>query len=349
MNNDLLNATKLVPVQPAYESSVKVEAIETATFDTIRQGKATNQFTKISSSNNNADVNLNGEARIKEGEITVFIDNYTNLTRGLSPTTYRLLDALTVSFTESGATDTLITIPLKYYMEKCGIKDPKTARKQVKDELNTLYNISLEWTEKNGKHEKDFAKTRLCDSVGIKKGVILFNLTPAFFTYLKNTPVMPYPPQLYRINSKYNPHSFFFLRKIAEHKNMNYSKSNADIIAVKTLLNASPEMPKYKDIAKGGEITRRIIDPFERDMDALEDTITWEYCHKNGHPLTNEETETFTYELFEALLIKITWKKYPDRELQKKAIQQSKPKTNQEKSVKTPVKRGRGRPRKQAD
>ena len=349
MNNDLLNATKLVPVQPAYESSVKVEAIETATFDTIRQGKATNQFTKISSSNNNADVNLNGEARIKEGEITVFIDNYTNLTRGLSPTTYRLLDALTVSFTESGATDTLITIPLKYYMEKCGIKDPKTARKQVKDELNTLYNISLEWTEKNGKHEKDFAKTRLCDSVGIKKGVILFNLTPAFFTYLKNTPVMPYPPQLYRINSKYNPHSFFFLRKIAEHKNMNYSKSNADIIAVKTLLNASPEMPKYKDIAKGGEITRRIIDPFERDMDALEDTITWEYCHKNGHPLTNEETETFTYELFETLLIKISWKKYPDRELQKKAIQQIKPKTNQEKPEKTPVKRGRGRPRKQAD
>ena len=44
MDNNLLKATTLVPVQPAYESSVKVEAIETATFDTIRQGKATNQL-----------------------------------------------------------------------------------------------------------------------------------------------------------------------------------------------------------------------------------------------------------------------------------------------------------------
>ena len=349
MDNNLLKATKLVQVQPAYESSVKVEAIETATFDTIRQGKATNQLTKISNSDNNTDINLNGEARIKDGEITVFIDNYTNLTRGLSPTTYRLLDALTVSFTESGAADTLITIPLKNYMEKCNIKDPKTARKQVNEELNTLYNISLEWKEKNGKHEKDFAKTRLCDSVGIKKGMILFNLTPAFYTYLKNTPVMPYPPQLYRINSKYNPHSFFFLRKIAEHKNMNYSKSNADIIGVKTLLNASPEMPKYRDIAKGGEITRRIIDPFERDMDALEDTITWEYCHKNGQPLSDEETKAFTYELFEKLLIKITWKKYPDREFQKKVIPQAKQRGSREKQENAPVKRGRGRPRKNAE
>ena len=125
---------------------------------------------------------------------------------------------------------------------------------------------------------------------------------------------MPYPAQLWRINQKRNPNSYYFLRRIAEHKNMNIGKKNEDIISVKTLLSASPYLPKRADVAKAGrQLKQRIIDPFERDMDELEETLLWEYCHSNNTPLTDEELQNFSYELFEKLLVKITWKRYPDQ------------------------------------
>ena len=60
-------------------------------------------------------------------------------------------------------------------------------------------------------------------------------------------------------------------------------------------------------------ISRRIIEPFERDMDALEDTLTWTYCHSNNTPLTDEELSSMSYDTFISLLIKIDWKQYPDQ------------------------------------
>lgn len=234
--------------------------------------------------------------------------------RCLSPTTYRLLDALTVQFTENGSNSTLIQLPLKDYMNKCGLKDVKSARKQVKIELDNLYRLSIEWHDKENGKNKDYAKTRICDSVGIKNGKILFNLTPAFYSYLSKTHIMPYPKQLYKINAQYNPHSYYFLRKISEHKNMNSGKKNEDIISVKTLLEAAPLLPTYKEVMAGDKhIQQRIIDPFERDMDKLFETLSWEYAHRNGIALKEEELSNMSYDIFSKLMIKTTWKKYPER------------------------------------
>ena len=103
---------------------------------------------------------------------------------------------------------------------------------------------------------------------------------------------------------------------------MNYFKPNADIISVETLLNSSPLMPSYDEISQSGRhYAQQIIKPFEHDMDALDETLTWEYCHENGEPLTDEELEilyndnrhTPSYNLFITLLVKITWRNYPTR------------------------------------
>ena len=72
---------------------------------------------------------------------------------------------------------------------------------------------------------------------------------------------------------------------------------------------------------KGRALTRLIIEPFERDLDALEETLSWTYCHSNNTPLTDEELATLSYDVFKDLLIHTEWKDYPDQtaRLQRKA------------------------------
>jgi hypothetical protein len=200
-------------------------------------------------------------------------------------------------------------------MAKRGLKDKKEARKQATDDLETLFNAEISFKEKrkNGQ-EQDFHDIRIIDSKGIRKGVINVSFGTTFYNILLGYPIMPYPAQLWTLNSKRNPNSFYLLRKIAEHKNMNVGKKNEDIIAAKTLLAVAPNLPSYKEVmATDRAVNRRIIEAFERDMDALEDTLTWTYCHSNNSPLTDEELASLSYDTFISLLIKTDWKLYPDQ------------------------------------
>lgn len=289
---------------------------EKSTFSTIRQGTATNTLTKIkpSTKRNTIIDTITGTATITQGNLSITIPDFTKL-KGFRTSTYQLLDALTVALTETGAKSPAVALSLEEYMKKRGLKDKKEARKQVTDDLETLFNATISFKEKRKKgQEQDFHDIRIIDSKGIRKGIINVTFGTAFYNILLGYPIMPYPAQLWELNSKRNPNSFYLLRKIAEHKNMNVGKKNEDIIAVKTLLAAAPYLPSYEEVMNTDRaISRRIIEPFERDMDALEDTLTWTYCHSNNTPLTDEELSSMSYDTFISLLIKIDWKQYPDQ------------------------------------
>jgi hypothetical protein len=289
---------------------------EKSTFSTIRQGTATNALTKIkpSTKRNTIIDTITGTATITQGNLSITIPDFTKLT-GFRTSTYQLLDALTVALTETGAKSPVVALSLEEYMKKRGLKDKKEARKQVTDDLETLFNAKISFKEKRKKgQEQDFHDIRIIDSKGIRKGIITVTFGTAFYNILLGYPIMPYPAQLWELNSKRNPNSFYLLRKIAEHKNMNVGKKNEDIIAVKTLLAVAPYLPSYEEVMNTDRaISRRIIEPFERDMDALEDTLTWTYCHSNNTPLTDEELSSMSYDTFISLLIKIDWKQYPDQ------------------------------------
>ena len=289
---------------------------EKSTFSTIRQGTATNALTKIkpSTKRNMIIDTITGTATITQGNLSITIPDFTKLT-GFRTSTYQLLDALTVALTETGAKSPVVALSLEEYMKKRGLKDKKEARKQVTDDLETLFNATISFKEKRKKgQEQDFHDIRIIDSKGIRKGIITVTFGTVFYNILLGYPIMPYPAQLWELNSKRNPNSFYLLRKIAEHKNMNVGKKNEDIIAVKTLLAVAPYLPSYEEVMNTDRaISRRIIEPFERDMDALEDTLTWTYCHSNNTPLTDEELSSMSYDTFISLLIKIDWKQYPDQ------------------------------------
>ena len=293
-------------------------AIEEAkTFSTIRQGTATNALTKVNSilGRNTVIDQFTGAATVTEGDLTITFPHFENI-GGLKTSTHRLLDAITVALTESGAKSPTVSLSLAEYMEKCGLKDRKEARKQAKEDLETLFDARISYKEQDRDGQPGgFADVRICEAKGISRdGIISFKFSDTLYQTLLRSCIMPYPQQLWRLNSKRNPNSYYFLRKIAEYKNMNVGKASEDIISVKTLLAASPAMPTHRSVAaKDRHFSRSIIEPFERDMNALEDTLVWEYCHSKGAPLTDEELQNFNYELFRTLLLKITWKQYPDQ------------------------------------
>lgn len=289
---------------------------EKSPFSTIRQGTATNTLTKLRATEGKTAVidKITGTATVTKGNFTLTIPNYTSLA-GLKTSTYQLLDLITIELTQSGAKTPSVVIPLSAYMERRGLKDRKEAKNQVKADLEVLRQASITGEEKRGKNTQAYSFVNIADSGEVKRnGDIVFTLGQTFYNMLLGYPIMPYPVQLLALNNKRNPNSYYLLRKLAEHKNMNIGKKNEDIIAVKTLLASSPYFISYDEVMRGNRnVQDRIINPFERDMDALEDTLTWTYCHSNNTPLTDEELSSMSYETFIALLIKTDWKQYPDQ------------------------------------
>lgn len=289
---------------------------EKSPFSTIRQGTATNTLTKLKATEGKTAVidKITGTATVTKGNFTLTIPNYTSLA-GLKTSTYQLLDLIIIELTNGGAKTPSVVIPLSAYMERRGLKDRKEAKNQVKADLEVLRQASITGEEKRGKNTQAYSFVNIADGGEVRRnGDIVFTLGQTFYNMLLGYPVMPYPVQLLALNNKRNPNSYYLLRKIAEHKNMNIAKKNEDIIAVKTLLAVAPNLLSYEEVmATDRAITRKIIEPFERDMDALEDTLTWTYCHSNNTPLTDEELSSMSYDTFITLLIKTDWKQYPDQ------------------------------------
>ena len=285
-------------------------------FSTIRQGTSTNALTKLRATEGKGLTidQITGDATIKNGNLILTIPKYEQLT-GLKTSTYQLLDAITVALTESGAKSPTVILPLEEYMKRRGLKDRKEAKTQAKADMEILRGASFSWEEKRGKKVESYAFVNLADSGEIRRnGDIVFTYGNTFYNILLGYPVMPYPAQLQTLNSKRNPNSYYLLRKIAEHKNMNIGKKNENIIAVKTLLSVAPFLPTYEEVMNTDRaINRRIIESFERDMNALETTLSWNYCHSLDQPLTDEELNTMSYATFEELLIHTEWRSYPDQ------------------------------------
>ena len=285
-------------------------------FSTIRQGTSTNALTKLRATEGKGLTidQITGDATIKNGNFILTIPKYEQLT-GLKTSTYQLLDAITVALTESGAKSPTVTLPLEEYMKRRGLKDRKEAKTQAKADMEILRGASFSWEERRGKKTESYSFVNLADSGEIRRnGDIVFTYGTTFYNILLGYPVMPYPAQLQTLNSKRNPNSYYLLRKIAEHKNMNIGKKNEDIIAVKTLLSIAPYIPSYDEVMSGNRnIADRIIGVFERDMDALETTLSWNYCHSLDQPLTDEELNTMSYATFEGLMIHTEWRNYPDQ------------------------------------
>ena len=301
-------------------------------FNTIHQGIATNTLATLrpnKKGNTNIDA-ISHTATITTGTkhgdfiLTLSIDKL----KGLKTSTIQLLDTLVIELTERGAGTPTVNLSLSDYMERRKLKDRKSAREQFLSDILVLSSLAITWAEERVENRKKklvpYAGVSVCDTwemIDERHTVVSFTFGPTFYNVLRGYAVMPYPAQLQTINAKRNPNSFAFLRKIAEYKNqnaLNPTDNYGDIISVKTLLSVAPDIPTYEKVMETNRnLMGRIVEPFQRDMNALEETLDWEYCHSKGAPLTEEEEANFDYSTFITALVKITWKQYPDQTARK--------------------------------
>lgn len=294
------------------ETSLQVNSVSRNTFRIMKQSSAMNKLSTLKITKKNVDGADDGAVFVEKDNLKLTFDNLTDIGNGLKTTTHRLADALMIKFTETGSKEQVVTLPLEEFMNMCELRNMTESRKQVNADLKILRKMNVSF-QKSSNREQSMKNIKLCSDGRIKNNIIFFTFSDEFFIIMKTMPVMHYPEKLFRINLKKNPNSYYFLKKIAEHKKMNYFKKNADTISVKTLLSCTPELPSFEDVANSDRaFTRRIITPFERDMDELSDTLKWEYCHPNGGVVTDDELARMDYYYFCNLLVKVIWCSYPE-------------------------------------
>ena len=339
------NLTKIEPKKAvAKTSATKTDQQKNKSYGNLLQGKPTNAL--ATSSGKKLKPNLADNVTVLNDNVQIVIEQFSNVK--LNVPTLKVLDACILKLTQHfpHGTDVSDETLVKYknvkvtadeYMEMTGIKDRKQAYEQLKAAMNTLYRISFEWDDKayvKGKKKDVHYKMRLAESLeettetencpiphGKSKefdGYIVLSFSMKMARYFATAYIMPYPYKLLTINSHNNPHSYFIGRKLALHYNMNIGKANSNRISVKSLIATIPDLPKYQDFQKGKEhITQQIIQPFERDLIALQDKYgilkSWRYCNSGGEPITDAQVEKYNYDTWIEWLVEFELDDYPDQ------------------------------------
>jgi len=231
------------------------------------------------------------------------------LQRELRQTAAVLFDRMMIAAAEAGIREPRGGFSLKTYMAERGLSDEKSLRQQVERDLDIIFGSSINWVGR-GK-SGDFRNLRIIGDKGIKNGIVFYEFTRGFFDVLlsnKSTRLlyMQFPVVLLRAaNAKANPWAYFLGRRAALHRHMNRGQSNENVIGISTLLAACPDFPTLEEVmATTRDVTRRMIEPFERDMDAQTEAYTWEYQDGGKRPNSGKA--------FMAANVIIKWKDNPE-------------------------------------
>lgn len=299
-------------------------------YSNILQGKATNALSKVSKKSMQYNDKLDVSSVISN-EVMIRLENSEEL--NINVQTHKVLDALILKLTknfsvgEAATADRInkcraVKFTLSEYMDLCGLRDRKEARKQLKSAIQAIYNISMKWSETRYEGKKKVEKiwqVRVADLMAeewfadpIKNSSVTFKFTFDMADYLSRAYIMPYPENLFLINSRYNPHAYYLGRKLIDHYNQNAGKKNRDRILVGTLLKGLPDLPDYENTRRVSEL---IIAPFERDLDALVDEYeilrSWEYCDKNDVIIDEKQLEKIDYATWCNLFVRFEPLKFP--------------------------------------
>ena len=255
-----------------------------------------------------------------------------------------------------------IKITVKEFAKKCNIPE-RFARDYLNEAGKALYEMSVrcevdepeqpikrgrkknnsEQTKKYKLHRVVAAITEDQNGYSVINGVLELTFDIDFAKYLsQHSRALPRHENIFRINSNNNRHSYYIANKLQEHYFMNIGKANANRISVRCLKEELPDLPTYDEVMNADgdrHIEKRIIRPFERDMNALVDEYdileTWHYCTKNGEMLTDEQLQNYDYSDWNEWLIEFYLKEYPQQTEMLRLAEHSEKKKNVSKSKKT--------------
>lgn len=163
----------------------------------------------------------------------------------------------------------------------------RSAKRLVQTAVWTLYNLSVEWFEKNRTktaegYEEDglYHVIRFLSELDIRYtekysknrcyitgwGTVTVWLTPKFAAYLdKYAHRMWYPLALYKISPQYDSNAYPFGLKLALHVRMCHTNN----IKVSLLLDSTTYITPYEFLGNKAKVHEKIIEPFTRGMNNL--------------------------------------------------------------------------------
>lgn len=331
LKNELLKGRST----PQMPDTLKAPEAEGNQFMALFNSPATNELTRTHTQGRGKSLQVDaitGRATVKKGRTDIFISEYEKLRSGLRPSTHKLLDASTIQlamqneYKGSGEMKRTVVMDLEDYMRLCGrtITKPNKdkMRREINQDLDTLYQVSLRWEENAGKgRTEDYEETRIIERKGFKRGKVLLTFTESISEYLRQSYIFNIPTTLFKLDSK-NPTAYYIGRKLSIHFGIdaNRARDTHNIISVKKLLeHAEDTIPSYEDVigTKGQQLEQRIMQPLEKALDTLEmeGIIQWEWCNSKKTQLTDEQLFEMDYYTFIDLYIHFEVMNYPDQTL----------------------------------
>lgn len=223
----------------------------------------------------------------------------------------KLFDTIQHEAAIIGYTTSRLAIPLKRILEERGLKDIKELKKQLTSAAAILDDMSFTGQLGGGDYEK-LAVTQ--GDTSIKNGYLYVNINEKFLDGLRQTKqVLLYAPEIMKLPTL--GFSYGFARIFAEHKRKNLGKANENRISVQTLLGYAP-FPLYDELKDKGQASQKIIDPFLKCFDTIQDKgiFGYRFIKFRGEKLTDQEWEDLLtdYKLFSSLMVEVIWFDAPD-------------------------------------
>ena len=282
---------------------------------------------------------ISGDATIDQSSVRLKIYNYRDLDIKSVMGADKLLNVALEIFAQKNdfskksktAKNMSVVIPLREYAARLGAdvlehgtSTPEEAeaekkriknildnvRKEVKKDLDILYNLSFEWEEYIDHKLINFSSVRLLAEKGYNGGNIYLEFTQKIADNLvARRKITQFNAKLLQMDKNHS-NAYFIMRKLEEHYNMleNQERNRHDRLRVTTILSAT-DLPTFEEVEKTdrGHWEKRIKDRLEENLEYLvrENYLkSWEYAHEKGVPLTDEEAENITdYNTFSKLYI----------------------------------------------
>lgn len=315
---------QLIPEQLVPDQRQLVQDLKQGNYLQLRQGSLTNDMARGLLARGNKFIYNQGKNSmvmdVKKGlKYAIRLVTPEGMPPAVTRSTILAFDYLCALYTCNNGTNRTVHGNIQDYMDLRGTKDRKSCRQQLENDLYIISNshvkIAKEYEPKRPEEfrEKQFPIYASMTDIN-KKGDFEFTFSEDFSKLYNSYPQMNLPMLYFRLNINKNPNAAPMLRFLSVYKFMNADKKNGgDIIKVETLLSECPKIPKRDEVMLGnGNIKSRIIDPFIRDLNALDPVLSWAFTKDKITTLSADEIADLTYDQFINLYIIIYWKDYPD-------------------------------------
>jgi hypothetical protein len=192
-----------------------------------------------------------------------------------------------------------VTFKVSAYKERRGMKDYKEAKRQLKRDVDILYDTSLNFRGKiieGKKQRKGTLEVRILTSkIKIQNGNVTVRVNGDFVESLVRQGLYWtwLPVDCYKEKSV----NFEILYKLCVHASTNEKRDKErgfSIISIEALLEAVGSIPSYEDVKKrySRHVEGKIITPLEKALTELQDKnyLKWQFANAKGKPLTTEQS-----------------------------------------------------------